>query len=230
MKKILLTFLLVFFFLSSFAGEITGTITDKDGFPLPYCSIFIKGTNKGSNANNEGKYILHLAPGSYTLICQHVGYKREERPIVVSDSLLQVDFVLSLQDVTLPDVVLTIGQNPALEIIRNAIKKRSQYQAELDRFQCEVYTKGQLRLRSYPKKILGQKLHFGDGDTSNQKMLYLSETVSTYSVDKPHKEKIEVHSSRVSGQSDGYGLSAPRFVSLYDNNVFIGNNLNPRGF
>jgi len=51
-----------------------------------------------------------------------------------------------------------------------------------------------------------------------------------YSVDKPNKEKIEVLSSKVSGQSDGYGLSAPQFFSLYDNNVFIGNNLNPRGF
>ncbi|MBK5270154.1 MAG: hypothetical protein JJE22_03985, partial [Bacteroidia bacterium] len=54
--------------------------------------------------------------------------------------------------------------------------------------------------------------------------------ISTYSVDKPNKEKIVVHSSRVSGRSDGYGLSAPQFISLYDNNVFIGNDLNPRGF
>ena len=35
---------------------------------------------------------------------------------------------------------------------------------------------------------------------------------------------------KVSGQSDGYGLSAPQFISLYDNNIFIGENLNPRGF
>jgi hypothetical protein len=39
-----------------------------------------------------------------------------------------------------------------------------------------------------------------------------------------------VISSKVSGQSDGFGLSAPRFYSFYENNVRIGNNLNPRGF
>ena len=61
-------------------------------------------------------------------------------------------------------------------------------------------------------------------------MLYLSETVSIYSVNKPQKEKIEVLSSRVSGQSTAYGLSAPRFFNFYDNNIFIGDNLNPRGF
>ena len=52
-------------------------------------------------------------------------------------------------------------------------------------------------------------MDFEDGDTSKQKMLYLSETISTYSVDKPSKERIEVISSRVSGNRESYGLSAP---------------------
>src|SRR5690606_28781995 len=98
------------------------------------------------------------------------------------------------------------------------------------RFQCEVYTKGQMRLRDYPKKLLGQKVDFEDGDTSKRKLIYLSETISNYYVDKPDKEKIEVISSKVSGQSDGFGLAAPRFFSLYDNNIQVGSNLNPRGF
>ncbi|HEY6062767.1 MAG TPA: DUF5686 family protein, partial [Chitinophagaceae bacterium] len=101
---------------------------------------------------------------------------------------------------------------------------------QLDKFQCEVYTKGQMRVRNYPNKFFGKKVDFEDGDTSKQKMIYLSETISRYSVDKPNKEKIEVISSRVSGQSDGFGLSAPHFFSFYNNNVFIGNRLNPRGF
>ncbi|HSU28388.1 MAG TPA: DUF5686 family protein, partial [Chitinophagaceae bacterium] len=122
------------------------------------------------------------------------------------------------------------GENPALEIIRNAIRKRTFYQRQLNQFQCEVYTKGQLRVKKYPERFLGQKIDFGDLDTSKDKMVFLSETISRYSVDKPNKEKIEVISSRVSGQSDGFGLSAPKFFSFYDNNVFIGNNLNPRGF
>ncbi|MBI3139420.1 MAG: hypothetical protein HYZ15_12650, partial [Sphingobacteriales bacterium] len=101
---------------------------------------------------------------------------------------------------------------------------------QLDRFQCEVYTKGQLRLRNYPKKILGQKVDFEDGDTSKKKMIYLSETVSVYTVDKPGKTKVEVISSKVSGQTGGYGLAAPGFLSFYENNVSIGEGLNPRGF
>jgi hypothetical protein len=47
-------------------------------------------------------------------------------------------------------------------------------------------------LRDYPKKVFGQKVDFNDdGDTSKNKIIYLSETISTYSVRKPNDRKIE---------------------------------------
>ena len=136
-----------------------------------------------------------------------------------------------MQELVLSEVIVKKGEDPAYEIIRQAIKKRPYYQDQLDKFQCEVYTKGQLRLRDYPNKILGQTVNFEDGDTSKRKMVYLSETIARYSVEKPNKAKVEVLSTKVSGQSDGFGLSAPQVYSFYDNNVSIGNNnFSPRGF
>ena len=230
MRYIFSTFFLCFFISYLHAGKITGIITDAEGKILPFASVFIKGTNKGTNANSEGRYSITLAPGQYTLVCQYVGYKKEEKNVTVGPDDLKVDFKLTLQEMMLGEVILKNGEDPAYEIIRQAIKKRKYHQGQLDRFQCEVYTKGQLRVRSYPKKLFGQKVDFEDGDTSKQKMLYLSETVSNYYADKPNKEKVEVISSKVSGQSDGLGLAAPQFFSLYDNNISIGSNLNPRGF
>lgn len=226
-------FLCSLFFLSinySFAQLVQGTVSDNEGKILSFASVFIKGNKNGTNANSEGMYSLRLTPGTYTLICQYVGYKKEEKTITVTNSSIELNFVLSVQEMTLEEVVLKNGEDPAYEIIRSAIKKRTYYKEQLDKFQCEVYTKGQLRVRGYPKKIFGQKVDFEDGDTSKQKMLYLSETVSNYFVDNPNKEKVEVISSKVSGQSDGFGLSAPGFISMYDNNIAIGENLNPRGF
>lgn len=226
-------FFFLFFFYGSpalHAGKISGTVTDTSGRVLPYASVFIKGLQKGTNSNNEGKYSLQLPPGQYTLVCQYVGYRKEERNIIVGLEDLQVDFRLTLQEMTLGEVILGRGEDPAYEIIRQTIKKRKLHLEQLDRFQCEVYTKGQLRLRDYPKKILGQKVDFEDGDTSKKKMIYLSETVSIYTADKPGKTKVEVISSKVSGQTGGYGLAAPGFLSFYENNVNIGEGLNPRGF
>src|SRR5258705_13111070 len=122
MRKLIFTICLSGLVLLSYAGKITGTITDNDGKILPYSSIFIKGSNKGTNANNEGKYSINLEPGQYILVCQHVGYKREEKLITVTTENMQVDFTLRVQEMVLGEVILTMGNNPANEIIRNAIK------------------------------------------------------------------------------------------------------------
>lgn len=218
-------------FLCSYAGRISGIVKDGKGNLLPFASILVKGSTKGTTANNEGRYFIALEPGDYTLVCQYVGYRREEKTITVSTADLQVDFQLSLQELSMAAVVIKPGaEDPAYEIIRNAIKKREYYLNQLDKFQCEVYIKGQLRLRDFPKRLFGQTIDFEDGDTSKKKIVFLSETVAKYSVDKPNKAKIEVLSTKVSGQSDGYGFSSPQILSFYENNIQIGGNLNARGF
>jgi hypothetical protein len=230
MRRILLFPLCVLSTLLSFAGRISGVVTDDKGNILAYSSVFIKGSTKGTTANGEGKYFLNLEPGNYIIVCQHVGYTREEKQVTVTEENQTLDFKLKLQELTLAEVVVKQGEDPAYEIIRQAIKKRPYYKEQLSNFQCEVYTKGELKLRNYPKKFMGQKVDFEDGDTSKRKMLYLSETIATYSVKKPNDVKVEVLSTKVSGQSDGFGLSAPQIFSFYENNIHIGNNLNPRGF
>lgn len=230
MRTTLLTILLLFCIAPAFSQKIKGVVTDSSGKILPYASIYIRETTKGTNANSEGKYSLKPEPGTYTIVCQYVGYQRQEKKVTLGGQDIELNFQLSLQGMTLGEVVIRNGEDPAYEIIRNAIRKRTYYRQQLDKFQCEVYTKGQMRVRNYPNKFLGRKVDFEDGDTSKQKMVYLSETVSRYMVDQPNKVKIEVISSKVSGQSDGYGLAAPNFLSFYENNIFIGNSLNPRGF
>jgi Family of unknown function (DUF5686)/CarboxypepD_reg-like domain len=214
-----------------FANRISGLVTDNKGKPLPFASITVKGTTRGTTANNEGKYFIDIDPGTYTLVAQYVSYQRLERTVTLTDANATINFELQLQQLSLAEVVVKAGaEDPAYEIIRNAIKKRSYYLNQLKEFRFNVYTKGQMRMRDFPKKFMGQKVDFGDGDTSKKKIIYLSETISTVSVQKPDKVKIVVASSKVSGRSDGFGLSAPQVFSFYENNIKIGTNLNPRGF
>jgi hypothetical protein len=216
---------------SSFAGKITGTITNEKGEPLPYSSLNIKGSKEGTSANSQGVYFFQLSAGTYTIICRHVGYERKEQTITVSNEDVQLDFILKEQTVSLGEVVVKAGaEDPAYAIIRKAIKQRKNYVNENDSYTCEVYSKGTMNLRDFPKKFMGETVDFEDGDSSKKKMIYLSETVSKLSVDKPNKLKIEVLSTRVSGQSDGFGFAGARYFSFYENNVQISNSLNPRGF
>lgn len=231
MLRIILLLLLTGSSLLSFAGKITGTVTNEKGEPLSYSSVNIKGMKTGTSANSQGVYFLQLPAGTYTVVCRHVGYQLQEKTITVTADDIQVDFVLKEQTVSLGEVVVKAGaEDPAYAIIRKAIKKRKEYVNENDSYTCEVYSKGTMNLRDFPKKFMGQDVDFEDGDTSKKKMIYLSETVSTLSVDKPNKIKIDVLSTRVSGQSDGFGFAGARYISFYENNVQISNSLNPRGF
>lgn len=231
MKRILLFFYFFLFFINVYAGRISGIVTDTAGEVLPYSSILVKGTNFGTTANSEGKYFLNLAPGKYTLICRHIGYNREEKTITVTNDPQTVNFTLSIQQLLLDEVIIKQGaEDPAYTIIRQAIKKRPFYLNQVNAFDCEVYIKGQLKLRDFPKKFMGQEVDFEDGDTSKQKMIFLSETVAKRSFQQPDKLKIEVTSTKVSGRSDGFGFSDPGMLSFYENNIQLGNELNPRGF
>ena len=62
-----------------FANSITGFVRDSKGNALPFASILIKGTAKGTTANSKGKYSLQVEAGDYVLVCQHVGFKAEEK-------------------------------------------------------------------------------------------------------------------------------------------------------
>ena len=231
MRLLTLLTLFIIGFTSVQAARISGRITDEKRQVLVYASILVKGTTQGTTANKEGNYFLQLSAGTYTIVAQYVGYSRQEKTITVGTENLTLDFQLSIQQFNLKEVVVRPGgEDPAYEIIRNAIKKRPYYQNQLKKFQCEVYIKGQLQLRAYPKKLLGEPIDFEDGDTSQRKMLFLSETVARYSVEMPRKNKIEVLSTKVSGRSDEFGLSTPQIVSFYENNIQVGRNLNPRGF
>ncbi len=214
-----------------FAGKITGKITSTDGELLAFSSVSVKGQNISTSANSQGIYFMELPAGTYTIVCRHVGYERQEKTIVVSNGEQELNFVLSEQKVSLKEVVVKAGaEDPAYAIIRNAIRKRKEYLNENEVYQCEVYSKGVMNLRNFPKSFMGEKVDFEDGDTSKRKMIYLSETVSKLSVDRPNKIKIDVISTRVSGQSDGFGFAGGKFFSFYENIVQISNALNPRGF
>jgi hypothetical protein len=125
MRTTILSIFLLLFCSYAFAQKIKGVVSDSSGKILPYASIYIKETTKGTNANSEGKYSLKTEPGTYTIVCQYVGYQRQEKKISLTNGDIELDFQLSLQGMTLGEVVIKKGEDPAYEIIRNAIKTRT---------------------------------------------------------------------------------------------------------
>jgi Family of unknown function (DUF5686)/CarboxypepD_reg-like domain len=220
----------------AYAIRVTGTVTDEKGSALSYASILVKGTTRGVTAGNDGKYALDLAPGPYTLVCQYVGYARKEKKITVGETPLVVDFQLSLQQLSMAEVVVRPGgEDPAYAIIRHAIKKRKDYESPLDSFTCEAYVKTLIRTRGLPTRLFGQRLEDKDKkemgvDSAGKGIIYLSESLTKVAFKRPDKIKLEILSGREAG-SNGFGFSFPVFINFYNNNVnALAGPLSPRGF
>ena len=65
-------------------GSINGTITSADGSAAPYVNVVLKGTNKGTTTNSDGKFeIKRVAPGSYTLVASFVSFDPIEQIVEV---------------------------------------------------------------------------------------------------------------------------------------------------
>jgi len=231
-RKTVFLVLFILVQLSVWANTVSGVISAAASqTPLPFSSVLVKGTTRGASANSNGFYSLSLEPGKYTLVFQYIGYQSQEKNIVVTNEPLKLDVFLSIQSYQLNEVVVkTGGEDPAYAIIRNAIARRKENLNEIKQFSTEVYIKGQMQLRNYPKTFLGQKVDFEDGDTSKRKMLLLSETIAKYSVSEPNLRKVEVISTKLSGRSNGFGFSNPQIISFYENTISLGDGLNPRGF
>jgi len=236
MRILTLIYFLLLFSCGALAAKISGTVTDDKGNILPYASVFVKGSSIGTTSNNLGKYFLDLLPGNYTIVCQYVGYARQEKKIALSTGSIILDFQLSVQQTSLKEVeVKPGGEDPAYEIIRRAIKKRKSYENPLDSFTCEAYIKTLIRSRSLPARFLGKKFSDEDRqdlgvDSAGAGIIYLSESFTRIAFKKPDKVKLEVISGRESG-SNGYGFNFPTFINFYSNNVnvFI-TQLSPRGY
>jgi hypothetical protein len=231
-----LFFLSIFISVHSSAQKIYGTVFNDKGDLLPYSSITLKGTTVGASANNRAKFAISVAPGTYTVICQHIGYTTQEKTITITTLDEEAVFILTEQKLVMKEVIVkSNGEDPAYQIIREAIKKRPFYFKQVNAFACDLYTKDMIKLRRLPRKILGKKIPDEDRvdmglDTMGMGIIYLSESVAKVAIQQPDKFKMRVISSRVSGSS-GFGFSFPTFISMYQNNVTIfAEQLNPRGF
>ena len=240
MKLYLLLALSLLFMNTTYAQTITGTVKDKEtGKPLPFASIYLKGTTKGTTTNDHGKFTLNNASGGKSIVCRYVGYETQEKEI---GSLTKINFQLSIRHKKIRTVKITNnGEDPAYRIIREAIKKRPIYNKEIDGFEANCYIKGKLKLDETPKVNNLFSLTVKDSEQSNDEfksevdsmkgILYLSESYSKIAYQrKPKNFKVKVLSSKVSGSQSAYGFSSPMFINFYDNNVSLGSQLSPRGF
>ena len=219
---------------SLFAAVLTGIVSDASNTFLPYSSVYVKGSSKGTTANADGKFELELEPGQYTIVCTHVGYESQEKIVVVNNGTVDVAFKLALIRTQMKEVVVKAGaEDPAYAIIRQAIKTRPDHLNEVKQWQVDVYMKGIIRTVSLPKSIFGVEFKPDNNiiDSSGKGIVYLAESVTKYSRRLPNDYREDIVSAKVSGRSQGFGFNSPNTIEFnaYENNITV-SGLSSRGF
>jgi len=92
---------------STIKGRVYNSINNE---AVPFANIFIEGTSLGATSGLEGNYIIsNLKPGTYSVVCSFIGFKRQisfEVP-VNSVRTTTLDFALVEESTTLNQVVIT---------------------------------------------------------------------------------------------------------------------------
>jgi CarboxypepD_reg-like domain/Secretion system C-terminal sorting domain len=129
---------------------IRGTVADENGIPLPFVSVLIKNSNKGTSSDANGSFMISLKGDQKlpTLILSYVGYASKEIDLNKEDSrisssvqgslkeILVMSEMTTMQPMAMGEVVITAGvivrcrkpkKADTLKTTVNKIFKREQF-------------------------------------------------------------------------------------------------------
>jgi len=99
-------------------GKITGKLTDKKtGEALIGVTVLVQGTSLGAVTDVEGRYVIAIAPGTYTLDYKYMGYQTKS----ISGVIVKAGAVTNL------DIVMDEPQSKELKevVIRGSFKQET---------------------------------------------------------------------------------------------------------
>ncbi|GAB3802769.1 TonB-dependent receptor [Spirosoma humi] len=64
-------------------STISGTVTQKNGAPIPSASVSVNESGKGTIVDADGKYMIQQAPGTYSIVASSVGYISQKQVVTI---------------------------------------------------------------------------------------------------------------------------------------------------
>jgi len=98
--------------------EISGTVKDVDGNPLPGATVVIKGTKKGVQTDFDGNFIIDLPTGSTILEISFIGYRTKQ---VTVTGKAKINIVLEESAGQLDGVVLVASRGKPRTSMNSAV-------------------------------------------------------------------------------------------------------------
>jgi len=208
-------------------AQIEGKVTDAKNTPLSTVNVYVENSYLGTTTNDDGEYVLQVAkPGSYVLIFQYLGYQTVKKQVDINKFPFRLDIILEEETISLAEVAVKANYNPANDMIRKTIDNRKKINEKTKNYTADFYSRGLIRIKDAPEKILGQSLgDFGGGlDSTRSGIIYLSETISKITQSERNDFVEKIIASKVSGDDNGFSFNNASDVNYnyYKNTTPVG--------
>lgn len=217
MKRILFLILICIVFSSSLFGQqLKGSITDSEGKPIPFSTVYIKDVAYGTAANKDGEFNLNLPAGKYTCSFQSMGFQTVSKSVVIDKNTLPLQIVLPNMVYALSEVVITSnGEDPAYKIMRNVIRKAPENASLVKSYSANVYIRGSVEIQKIASMIKWmareqmKESHIKEGD------IYVEESVNEINFRTPNiiNQKVKSLHSSFPGNNQGSSSGAIGFIT-----------------
>lgn len=207
------------FFSGLNAQFISGKITNEQNESIPYATIYLSETKKGTISNQDGHFHFALSKGKYHLTIRSLGYVQVEREIELDSDTLLLNIEMQRQDFEIKEVLVFPGkEDPAYFIIRKAMAHASYFRERIKHYEAELYIKSNFTFTNIPKfyqnrmEVNGKKLK----DAFTEGITYLMESQNKITFDYPDNYKQDV----IAKKSSLTGFEEPPVMGLLTSNFY----------
>ncbi len=233
--KISLFLLFIFANQSLWAQEtiVEGKVTDAEtADAVPFANVMFVGITAGAVTDFDGKFKISTSKKVDSLTVSYVGYKTKTK-VIEQGKTQTIDFQL-FSDTEMMDevVVMASSENPAWEILRQAVRNRKQNNGikTIPAFEYQKYTRVELDIDNISEKFRQKKIVqkvLAALDSAKQVKgddgmpilpVYVSETISqVWKRTNPDKMREKI----LKNKAEGIGLDDDSFMAQLINMIFI---------
>lgn len=213
---------------------VSGSIVDAStGEPLPFVNIAFVHSTVGTISDFSGLFFIETMHATDSLVASSLGYKIEKVPIK-KGTKQNLFFALEPISLTIEEVIVTPGENPAFEILRNI--SANKYKNNPERFssyQYHSYNKLRLDLNNVEENFKNQRIlrefqfvfeHMDSSEVFGKNYLpvLISESTSKYYYQRnPVIEREIIEAFRISGIQNNtisqFSGKMYQRINVYDN-------------
>jgi len=217
---------------------IKGTVYDSvNQKPIPFANVVFLHSTVGTITDNNGVYYIETNKPSEDIVATFLGYQNKVVTINKGEVNI-IDFYLDPVSVSIEEVIITPGENPAFRIL-DAIKSKRKYHntRKFSSYQYNSYNKMRLDFTNVDEKFMDSRLMrqfqfvFEHIDTSeifgkNYLPMLISESVTNYYYQKtPAIEKEVIEAFKISGIENNtisqYSGKMYQKLNIYDNFITL---------